>query len=180
VYFCLYICLAHLSNNSIFIKRLRVEIDPLLKEGWILNNGDTPSLSIPERPPALKKHLKRGDYDELDFLQLGFDTKIKINGKATSFFQILKAITNNNLKRFNEGRKSKNHNKKYNPVSDKTLWRFIAMKLMNNLGEHGKTKHLELGLYDEVMAYLGVNRYKVLNHQYLMDTQYLPINFVYY
>lgn len=135
----------------------------MLDDGWVLNNDGIPSLSIPERSPTLHQHLERGNYDELSFLQRVFSTKISVNNILTSFFQILKTITNTNLKLHCQLHNSKKSNKRHLSVSDKLLWRFMAMKLVNNLAERGKIKHIEEGLYQKVNSYIGKNRFKVLN-----------------
>lgn len=139
---------------------MRVEIEPLLKEGWELNSTSTPLLTLPERPPTLVKGLERGSYTEFEFLQRVFCTPINIrtyHSKTTTLKDILHQMVNDNLKiKQNSG-----NNKRYLSLDEATFWRFFAMKFMANLAARGKTKHLKRDLNAKVMGYIGKNRYKV-------------------
>lgn len=129
-----------------------------MAEGWKNNPTDPPILKIAERPPTLVKGLESGNYSELEFLQRVFSTPIKIHSQTTSFFDILKDITNTNLR----GKKKLNKSaKKCGEVSETVFWRFFAMVLMENLVKRGKLKHLPKGLSDKVAHYIGVTRFRV-------------------
>lgn len=147
----------HISNKAIFSIRLRMELVPLLTEGWELNSTDVPAPAFPECPPTLQKGLERGTYTAATFLVRVLSTDVYINNKKTNYLQILMDVTNANL----APKYAKSKNKIYLPIDMNLFLKYLAMKHMANLAERGQINVLKKNLYDNVMSFIGKNRFKV-------------------